>query len=117
MPEATTPTAPAPEMTLKGELSARSRRVSSRASRRRCMGRAKAGMGTKREAFFWKPAGAGSTTGSARVTGPRRWFTRVVVRRSTGAPSSRARASAAAVMSLASWAVAGSRQGSPARRA
>ena len=112
-----TPMRPSPETLFHGEASALARafsRCSTRTLWRPC---ATAGTGTKRMGLRSKGTmGAGSPS-APKVTGPRRWLTRVVVRSMTGCWSSRASNKASRVMSLASCAVAGSKQGIPINRA
>ena len=62
-------------------------------------------------------ASAGVVGIAPTVTGPRTWLMRVVVRRSTGFSMRLDRSKASRAMSLHSWAVAGSKQGRPPRRA
>lgn len=67
--------------------------------------------------IFWNPAAGASLEILPYSTGPRRWFTLVVVLSRKGAANSRDIFSASRVISFASCAVAGSMQGIPARRA
>ena len=118
MPEATTPTLPAPDSVLKFECSPFTATTPISSTKTLCRTRATAGTGTKRRASRLKGTSADGASGRGpSTTGPRKWLTRVVVRSITGRPVERASSKAALVMSLASWAVEGSKQGIWAKRA
>ena len=107
------PQRPWPLTRLKGLASARARARAWFSSSRAWATLATAGTITFLKGFFSKRPGPGRGVSSPRVTGPRVWFTRVVVRSSTGSPSSSERAKAARVISLASRGLSGSSMGRP----